>query len=177
LNNKSKLINLVLFQSLWFAAILGAAQDSNIYAVTGLVIFLVIHHFTSATARSDFRLAAIAILMGLLVETTFLQSGMLVYKSAGPWEQLAPIWMLVLWANFALTINGCLDWLHGRYALAAALGAVGGPASYLGGVKLGAAAMGGSQAALLLTVSCVYAIVTPGLLFTARYLNSAHANK
>ena len=173
MNKTDIFINLALFQCLWFAAILGAAQGSNLYSIVGLCIFAVIHHFSSNTARTDFKLAALAILLGLFVETVFLQSGMLIYRGVGPSGQLAPIWILVLWANFALTINGCLNWLHGRYALAALLGAIGAPASYLGGIKLGAADAGVPLGSLLAAVAVIYAVVTPGLLFIANYLNTA----
>ena len=50
----------------------------------------------------------------------------------------SPLWMVSLWINFATLLNVSLKWLHGRYALAAVLGALGGPAAYYSGARLGA---------------------------------------
>jgi hypothetical protein len=68
--------------------------------------------------------------------------------------------------SFALTMNGCLNWLHGRYILAAVLGFLGGPLSYFGGIKLGAATAD-SLVPVLLVVAFCYALITPLLLLLA----------
>ena len=49
-----------------------------------------------------------------------------------------PVWILVLWAAFGTTLNGCLGWLRQKLALAAILGGLLGPLSWYGGVRLGA---------------------------------------
>jgi hypothetical protein len=91
-----------------------------------------------------------------------------------PSQELAPLWLLVLWAAYALIINGCMSWLHERYILAATLGAIGAPLSYLGGIKLGAADT--TQTALaLVVISLIFAAVTPLLLYLSKKFSTPNA--
>ena len=46
--------------------------------------------------------------------------------------------MVMLWVNFAMTLNVSLGRLRGKYLLAGILGAFGGPMAYYGGAELGA---------------------------------------
>jgi hypothetical protein len=166
------LINLVLFQSVWLVSVIGAASGEGWHAFVALTVFVFIHHFLSITSKADFQLAVAAVFLGIIAETFFTRSGIIVYSDSNFVAGLVPIWMLVLWANLALTINGCLQWLHGRYWLAALLGAAGGPISYYSGIKLGAATAGTSFVALLAFVAVVYAAVVPLLLLIAKRLVS-----
>ncbi|HSG66297.1 MAG TPA: DUF2878 domain-containing protein, partial [Gammaproteobacteria bacterium] len=50
---------------------------------------------------------------------------------------IAPHWILAMWALFATTLTGCLRWLGRSLWLAAILGALGAPASYVAGARLG----------------------------------------
>jgi hypothetical protein len=172
-----KILNLIFFQGLWFVAVIGASNDNNWYPLIGLVVFIACNHFLSDFARADNLLVGIAILTGLVVETAFLQIGLFSYNGGEPWTNIAPIWILVLWANFALTMNGCLRWLQGRYLLAAVLGTLGGPLSYFGGIKLGAAAAGTSMPVVLLVIAALYAVVTPTFLMIAGRLAAAEMRR
>ncbi|MEY2688549.1 MAG: hypothetical protein RL375_2747 [Pseudomonadota bacterium] len=61
-----------------------------------------------------------------------------------PWRTglvLAPAWMAVLWPLLGSTLDRSMAWLQGRWWLAAALGGVGGLASYEAGARLGAVEM------------------------------------
>ncbi len=49
------------------------------------------------------------------------------------------MWLILLWCGFAAMIITTLDWLAGRYIVAALLGALSGPLTYAIGVRLGAA--------------------------------------
>ena len=170
-------LNLLLFQCVWVASVVGAARDEAWWSLAALGAFLVAHRFLAINFRADLLLAGIAVAAGLIFETALLQAGLLVYAASEPWPGLAPVWLLALWANFALTINGCLKWLHGRYWLAAALGAAGGPLSYFGGLQLGAATTDTALPLLLLPVALVYALVTPALLYAARRLTALAAQR
>ena len=124
-----RIINLLLFQGVWFLAILGAAAGNGWIGAAGFAVFLVVHGMTSATPRADFRIAAIAVVLGAVVETALLQGGLITYASAIPAAGFAPLWLLALWGAFALTMNGCIAWLQDRLMLAAFFGATGGAAN------------------------------------------------
>ena len=166
----NNLINLILFQSVWFATILGIAQGTIMPGVIGLSLFVGVHLLTFESAKIDLALAALAILIGCIVETAVIQAGLIVYMHNLPFEGVAPAWILILWANLALTLNGCLGWLKGRYLLAAVLGATGAPLSYFGGIKLGAAATDSPLGIVLLTYALIYLVITPLLLHLANLI-------
>ena len=162
------IINLLLFQGVWFLTVLGAAAGNGWIGLIGLGVFFIAHYlFAPQTAAADFRLAGVAAGLALIIETIIVQAGLFDYAAAIPGGGIAPLWLLVLWANFALTMNGCIAWLHHRYVLAGVLGALGGPLSYFGGFKLGAATTEQSILLVLAIIAVIYALVTPLLFYLA----------
>ena len=164
------LVNLVFFQLVWFATVYGPGIGIHWLGLPAIVVFAVYHFFSAATARADFMLATASVLLGFIVETGYLQYGILIYEFNLPSTHFAPYWILVLWANFALTLNTGLRWLQGHYLAAAALGFVGAPLAYFSGVKLGAATPGITPAWAYLTIAVSWAAVTPALLFLAPWV-------
>ena len=63
--------------------------------------------------------------------------GWVAYPSGYFNASLAPYWIVTMWMLFATTLNSSMRWLKGRRLLAAVLGAVAGPLSYLAGQRLG----------------------------------------
>jgi len=165
----SKLINYVLFQALWAITIYGVTIGNNWLAPASLLAVMSIHYSFSATFKADLLLAFLAMLVGLTVETALVQFQILDYAQPLPFKQIAPLWTLILWANFALTMNGCLQWLQGRYFSAAILGALGAPLSYFAGIELNAATTGVALVMMLTAVAAIYAVITPTLLLLAKW--------
>jgi hypothetical protein len=168
----NNLINLAFFQGVWFATIIGAAEGTLMYGFAGLGLFIAAHTVISDTAHADLKLAVIAVLAGLVIETVIVRTGLLSYAHNLPAEGFAPAWILILWANLALTLNGCLGWLKNRYLLAGILGAIGGPLSYFGGIKLGAATITTGLPLVLAVIAIIFGTVTPLLLFIASRMTS-----
>ncbi len=75
---------------------------------------------------------------------------------------LPPMWIAGLWAMFATLLERPLGWLRGRVVLAAALGAIGGVMSWMGGARLGAAQLVAPWA--YIAVGLEWALATPLLL-------------
>ena len=94
--------------------------------------------------------------------------GIFSFPSGGMLLGICPVWIAALWANFAGTLHLCLGWLRGRYWLASALGACGGPLAYYGGQRLGAIQFGGNTVLSLALITVEWAIVTPGLVYLSR---------
>ncbi|ANH70394.1 hypothetical protein ABE85_09345 [Mitsuaria sp. 7] len=159
----------LVFQIAWFACVLGAANGQVGWGLLAVGVVLVLQLSVSAGRRVDLALIAGALVLGLVWDTFLLRSGWLVYASPGPVEGWAPVWILALWALFASIVRGPLAWLHGRPWLAALLGAISGPASYLGAVRLGAGVFPDTiQALAVLAVG--WAVMTPLLTEAARGL-------
>jgi hypothetical protein len=130
--------NLIGYQCVWFATVIGAGRGLWWPAVVATVLFALLHlalcRQTPAQRAVDFRLMAVAIGCGLLLDGGIAGTGLAEYAAghvAIP-SGAAPLWILSLWAAFSLTLRHSMTFLLGRPLLAAAFGAIGGPLAYLG---------------------------------------------
>jgi hypothetical protein len=164
-------INLAFFQLVWIMTVLGVTMNHLWLGPTSFAFFLAVHISISRAVKTDLILIAVAVAAGMIIDTIYIRSGLFRYVANVPWQGIAPFWILILWANFALTLNHCLSWLHGRYKTAAMLGFIGGPLSYFGGVKLGAAQLTAAPVSAFLIVGVCWAAITPLLLYVAEKSN------
>jgi len=162
--------NFIFFKVVWALSLVGVSIGSPWLGAAGLCLFIIWHSRTSTHAPADFLLAAFAVVLGTLIDTVNIHTNVLVYEEAWPSEKLAPFWIMVLWANFALLMNGGLRWLQGKYLLAAAIGAFVGPLGYILGVRLGTASYASTKFEFALVTGTAWAIALPLLLFLAGYL-------
>jgi hypothetical protein len=163
-------VNALLFQAGWFACVLGAAQGLPWIGAIIAVLVIGWHLARAADPRREVALIAAAGVLGLVFETLLVQSGWVRFDSGMLVAGVAPYWMVALWAIFATTLNVSLRVLRSRLGLAAALGAVGGPAAYYGGAQLGALELATAGAALM-TIAAGWAVFVPALLGAARRLD------
>ena len=109
---------------------------------------------------AELALAGLLCAIGLVAESAVVAQGHVAYPAGQPVAWLAPYWMVALWGEFAIALNVTLRWLKRRPLLAALLGAVFGPLSFLGGVRLGGARFVDEGAALV-TLACLWALLMP----------------
>jgi hypothetical protein len=164
------LINVLLFQAAWFACVLGAAHERPwIGALTAGVV--IAWHLTQATrAWREAALLGTAAGLGALFETMLVQLGWIRFNTGVLLEGTAPYWMVALWPVFATTLNVSLRSLRGYSLLAVLLGAIGGPAAYYAGSRLGALEFAVAGSALL-AIGIGWAILTPLLFRAARVMD------
>ena len=132
--------NVFLFQIAWFSGVLGAAHHQSGWGTILIVVCVLIHVLG---APKDSRLTELwligrCLLLGIVVETLFVQAQIMAYAETGPWDWMCPLWLAGLWAAFAMTLNHSLKWLKNHVVGAAILGALLGPMSYWAGARLGA---------------------------------------
>ena len=163
-------INFFLFQGVYSLSLLGVINNLAWIGSLGLAAFALWHARTAKAAKTDFLLAGIAVVVGLLLDTIYMRSGLISYNGQLFWSSIAPLWILVLWANFALTLGGCLSWLRGRLVLAALLASTGGPLSYYAGIRLGTATVSGDPLLLFSVISITWGIAVPALLWLSLQL-------
>lgn len=163
-------LNAIMFQLGWFACILGAAHDLPWAGALAALAIVGWHLARAVRPTREFALTALAASTGVAFETALMQTGWVRFDTGLLMSGVAPFWMVALWALFATTLNVSLRWLHGRVALAAALGAAGGPAAYYAGAQLGALALVATGAGLA-AVAFGWAVLTPALLGAARRLD------
>jgi len=131
--------NLVLFQCLWFAAVLGASRDLWWTALPALAIMILVCLRFSERRPQDLRLMSVSLLVGLVVETAMVTTGWIDYAAMLPGNSvLAPIWILVMWGGMGLTLNHSMWPIVKSRPIAALAGAVFGPLAYFGAARLGA---------------------------------------
>ena len=131
-------LNVIAFQFGWFACVLGAAHDQPWLGSAVVAVLVAVHLATAVRPALEARLVAAALVIGVVWETLLLACGWIEYPTGVVLAGVAPLWIVMLWALFAITLNSSLGWLKGRLLVAAVFGAVGGPLAYWGGVRLGA---------------------------------------
>lgn len=164
---RTQIINLVFFNAVWFACVIGAANGMGWLGPLVLLAFAAWQLSISPVRVSDLQLLLVAGAVGWLIDTAYVQTGLLSYASPAPSVAVAPWWILALWFNFALTLNHVLRWLHNRLLLAATFGAIGGPLAYYAGVRLDAVHIEASITHALLVLAVAWAVVTPLLVWLA----------
>lgn len=166
------LANFLGFQSVWFLSLFGAAHQKAWLGPLALAAFTLWHFRASPNPRGDLLLVAIACVVGLVVDTTFIQMHLLAYAEPLPSAAVAPYWIIGMWINFALTLNGSMSWLHGRYLLAALLGAIGGPLAYVAGIQLGAAELLRGETVVYGVLAVAWAVAVPFLVRATGWVNT-----
>lgn len=132
------LVNIVLFQCLWFAAVLGAARGLWWTALPALAVMLIVCLIYSTRRPQDLKLMSVSLIVGLIVETAMVATGRIDYAAMLPDSSLAPIWILVMWGGMGLTLNHSMWPIVKSWPIAAIAGAVFGPLAYFGAARLGA---------------------------------------
>lgn len=134
-------LNAVAYQLVWFATVLGAGRGlwwpGPLAALAFAALHLGVVVRDAGEWRRDLALLAAAVACGLVIDGLLSGSGAVVFAAATPALPPggAPLWMLTLWAAFALTLRHSLRAVTARPVLAALLGAVGGPLAYLGAAR------------------------------------------
>ena len=153
----------VVFQVAWFAAVLGAAHRWPALGTACVAAAVALHVASARRPREELAFVIAVIFGGFLVESLVVLQGHIVYPSGQPVAWLAPYWIVALWALLATAPNVTLRWLKGRPLLAALLGAICGPASFLAGVRLGGASFVDAKSALV-TLALSWAVLMPALM-------------
>jgi hypothetical protein len=164
------LVNAIAFKLAWLSAMVGGARALPGLVIIGVFTAIAIHLWRAAEPRRELTLIVLTGFIGLAWDSVMVAAGWLSYPNGVIVAGLAPYWIVAIWMLFATTLNVTFRWLHDRLLLAALLGAVFGPASYLAGSAAGAVELVEPLAALL-ALGVAWAFLMPGLLLVARQLD------
>jgi len=134
-------INALGFQSAWWLCVAGVGHGLELPALAYGWVLMGLHLFFAPHPRHELQLAAVAVALGVVVDTGLQTAGVIDFYgwALGP---LSPFWLWVLWALFAMTLNASLSFLQSQPLwLSALAGLVFGPLTYVAGAELGAAAL------------------------------------
>jgi Protein of unknown function (DUF2878) len=171
----SRLLNFAMFYLGWFACVAGAAHGELWLGPSVVAALIVVHLYLTPKPIQETRLILVIGTLGFTIDTLQASAGLYAFTgtSVAPW--LCPLWMVALWMIFATTLNTSMGWLAGRYRLAAALGALCGPASYAAGARLGAIELPAHARLNLLSIAIVWTCVMPTLLWLGERLSTSTA--
>ena len=150
------IVNAVLFQVLWFSAILTG------WALALGPMLLLAAHFLFVVRDQKLRVACVALAicgafadsaLGLLGIYTFNEDALLVANTI-------PLWLVFMWLGFALCLPLSLNWLYRSPWLVLAFFSIGGPMSYVAGRSLGALAFDNADIWLLVLLWFAVALIT-----------------
>ncbi|MCW8194249.1 DUF2878 domain-containing protein [Proteobacteria bacterium 005FR1] len=162
-----KAVNLVLFQAGWFTCVL--LEQSVVVVVTASL--LLVHHLVVVSQPREWLLVVGIAALGIGVDSIFMNAGVLNFPREG---LLVPLWLCCLWLLFATTLSHGLGWLRHQLGLAAGLGAVFGPMSYLVGAQMNSASIAEPIAVSLALMAIVWALILPLALRLSRNLLEGH---
>ena len=155
-----RLVNFAVFEAAWFACIFGVAHGRPSWGTAAVVAAIAWHVAISARPASELALIAILCAVGFVAESLVVAQGNVAYPAGQPVAWLAPYWMVALWGEFGIALNVTLRWLKRKPWLAALLGSVFGPLSFMGGVRVGGARFIDEPAALV-TLVVMWAVLMP----------------
>ena len=165
-SNQKNIINILLMQIVWFACVVGG----NLWGWAATLIFFAIYQKIIGSLRKEwFCILAIAV-TGFGVDCTISNLQLMIYPDTNTmaWipsfiSSLIPLpgWMAALWLAFATLFLHGFQWLRHRPLLAAAAGAVLGPASYYAGSQLHGVKLGMILSSFILCYGILWAIMMP----------------
>ena len=159
------LLDFVGQQAVWWSAVAAVRFHQESLAAIPAVVFVAL--VTRLRGRAVLLLAASGAAIGFAVDTALVQAGELSFPShAG--AQATTVWMVGLWAAFALAFSGSLAWLTRRGWFAALLfGAVAGVVAVRAGASLGVLRVSPSLGALP-AIAAAWALAVSALRLVAR---------
>ena len=134
----NKVLNFVLLQTLWFALVVGVVYEHILLGLGLFVVFAIWQLHPLNRKQTDIKLAITLAVMGFVLDSLWLQLGLISYEMQWPYSFVAPLWIVMLWFAFGLTINHSLAWIFDYKIVGVIIGGLGGPMSYLAAEKFGA---------------------------------------
>ncbi len=157
------LYNVVLFQVLWFTAVLGANQY-----LLAVALLLALHLYWCSNRRAELFLLLTGATAGIVCDSIMAIAGVYVFAS-GAQTLPIPWWLIGLWLGFAATLRHSMAPLMQKPVLFTVLSMVAAPLSYLAAAKLGAVEFPFGQLITAVVVGLYWAVLTPLLIALTRY--------
>ncbi len=166
------LLNLGFFQATWLVTVFGAATGRVWPGVVALAISIAVQSAPRVPVRlPSMGLLAISAAIGLAVDSALVLAELISFPEQALAGWPPPVWMSVLWINFATTLDESLAWAGERPIVAALAGAAGGPLTYLAGQSAGVVRLESGPEAVV-ALALLWALVFPALAALAKSLRS-----
>jgi hypothetical protein len=150
------------FQAGWLACVIGG----NPWAMAAAIVLLPLYLLATRPGWSLCATLIAIALAGLAMDLAWQAAGLLRFNGTSSWG--LPPWLASLWLLFAASLTHALRFLHHRLGLAALLGAIAGPLSYLAGLGFGAASTVHPHHLVGLALAPAWALLLPLFLILVR---------
>ncbi|NBB12153.1 DUF2878 domain-containing protein [Pseudomonas sp. SLFW] len=165
-----KLANAALFQIGWFTCVLGGNSG---WLLLVLAILLV-HLWLIGSWQAEGKLLMTVFALGCVIDSALIKVGVFDFSEAG---RVIPLWLALLWPLLATTLGHCLAWTARPWWLGSALGAIGGPASYIAGSHLTYVHLPLGVWPSAFIIGAIWAVVFPLLHWLAAWFRQAHRHE
>jgi hypothetical protein len=153
-----RLLNAVLFQTVWFVCLLAG----DLWAVLITAFYLFLHDCYFMRTGKEWRLLLSFALLGILIDGTLFHFGVFSSEASLSTSVFGlPIWLMCLWVNVGTLFAHSLAFLRSRYLLCAIVGFIGPTMSYVAGANLADIRLAEPTFMSLLIVAIIWAVVLP----------------
>ena len=169
-------MNFAVFQLGWFSSVLGGANQLPWIGPVAVLVAVLIHLSRAERPQAELLLILSCGTIGAVFDSMLVAAGWIVYPSGVFFELAAPYWIIAMWMLFATTLNVSMQWMRARPVLAALMGLIAGPLTYLAGEKLGGLQFVNAAAALT-ALAIGWAVMMPVLMRLATRLNGVRVTQ
>ncbi len=169
-------MNIAAFKVGWLSSVVGGASQLPWIGPVAVLLAISLHLYFARRPQSELMLIVSCGLIGAAFDSFLVTAGWVSYSSGVFFEYAAPYWIIAMWMLFATTLNVSMQWMSGKPLLAAVMGLVAGPLSYIAGNKLGAIEFVNETAALS-ALAVGWAVMLPLLMQLAERLNGVRATQ
>ena len=164
-----KIYDFIGFKICWLTCAMCSVWAKPYLGPLVTLIFILIHLFLVKFNDRDIKIILTAIIMGFAIDSFFFQTNLIQYKGGYLVNHnIAPLWIVSMWAGFSITLLYTLNKIKNNYNLAILLGLIGGPLSYQAGVQIGSISVNSNFAYLILSIT--WGLVTPFLFYIINQL-------
>ncbi len=167
-------VNAMLFNAVWIACVAGSAKQLIWPSVLSVAVLALYQLHPKNRHPNDIKLVVLSIVLGIIVDTLWVQFGYMDFTEKRPFSSLAPAWIIILWVGFALTVNHSLKWLKANLFLPAITGAIAAPLTYFAGIKIGAVEYTASVTEVSIGLAVAWAISLTILVEAGKHASDPH---
>ncbi len=162
-----RVFNYVLYELGWCACVLGAAWDHPWIGSALGVVPIVVHVLRACRRHDALALTLWTAAVGFVVDSAQIALGTLRFEVGTVASWLPPPWIVLVWAQFAMTFHFGLAGLQGHPVRAALFGCFGGPLAFLAGQRLGVVTLHPDVWPSLATLAIGWSLAIPAAVWLA----------
>ena len=120
--NKFNIFNIVTFYIYWYLCILGPSRDIYYLGPIFGLLYFIFHFIYVKNKMDDLKIFIMCGVLGFFFESALYYSGLINYRGILVDKfNIVPLWTMILWLGFGLTLLHSFKWILGKYTLSSIL--------------------------------------------------------